>query len=278
MAQDLSYLGFGVGLRPSHYQTIVDTQPAIDWFEIVSEDFMVDGGRPLYFLDKIRENYPLVMHGVSLSIGSSDPLDWDYLHQLKKLVDRAEPRWVSDHLCWTGVDGINLHGLLPMPFTEEAVDYVVGRVRQVQDFLGRQILLENVSSYIEYTVSEMTEWEYITAVAEKADCLLLFDVNNAYVNAFNHGFSALDFVNGLPVERVQQFHMAGHDHCDTHIIDTHDNAIVDDVWKLYAASLKRFGSVSTLIERDDNVPPIEGLLLELNQAKEIYRATEKNDV
>ena len=277
MSQNLSFLGFGIGLRPSHYQAIVDTRPSIDWFEIVSEDFLVEGGQPLYYLDKIRQDYPIAMHGVSLSIGSSDPLNWDYLRQLKQLIDRAQPRWVSDHFCWTGVNGVNLHGLLPMPFTEEAIDHIADRVQQVQDFLGRQILLENVSSYIDYTVSEMTEWEFIAAVAEKADCLLLFDVNNVYVNAYNHHFSAKDFINGIPVGRVQQFHMAGHDNCQTHIIDTHDHAIIDDVWVLYEAAVKRFGLVSTLIERDDNIPAIDEMALELNQAKNIFNKVQEQE-
>lgn len=276
--QDLSYLGFGIGLRPIHYQAIIDSKPAIDWFEIVSEDFMVAGGAPLYYLDKICENYPIVMHGVSLSIASSDPLNWDYLHKLKTLIERVEPRWVSDHLCWTGVNGINLHGLLPLPFTTEAVNYVAERIQQVQDFLGRQILMENISSYIDYSISEMTEWEYVSEVAEKADCLILFDVNNAYVNGFNHGFNAMDFVNGLPAKRVQQFHMAGHDNCQTHIVDTHDNTIIDDVWTLYEASIKRFGAVSTLIERDDCIPSIDEMLIELNQARTIFKKVQEQEI
>lgn len=277
MPRDLSYLGFGIGLRPTHYESIIESRPTIDWFEIVSEDFIVDGGAPLYYLEKIREHYPLVMHGVSLSIGGTDPLDQDYLHKLKVLMDRADPCWVSDHLCWTGVEGVNTHGLLPLPFTQEAIDHVAERTLQVQDFLGRQILLENISSYVDYTVSEMTEWEFMTAVAEKADCLLLFDVNNAFVNAFNHEFSAMDFINGLPPERVQQFHIAGHDHQGTHIIDTHDHEIVEGVWALYEASVRRFGAVSTLIERDDNIPNITEMLQELEHAKSIYNRVNETE-
>jgi len=277
MSQDLSNLGFGLGLRSCHYETIIDDQPDIDWFEIVSEDFIVDGGSPLFYLEKIRDLYPLVMHGVSLSIGSADPLNMGYLKRLKALIDFLDPRWVSDHFCWTGVDGVNTHGLLPLPFTAEAIDYLVERISQVQDFLGRQILLENISSYVDYKVSEMTEWEFISAVSEKADCLILFDVNNAYVNAFNHGFSAIDFVNGLPASRVQQFHMAGHDNRNTHIIDTHDHDITEDVWSLYETSVKRFGAVSTLIERDDNIPDLTEMKQELEHAEEIYNRALKTE-
>lgn len=270
MEQNLKYLGFGLGLRPTHYETIVDTRPEVDWFELVTEDFLVDGGQPLYYLDKIREHYPLVMHGVSLSIGSTDPLNRAYLNRLKQLIARVQPRWVSDHFCWTGIGGENLHGLLPVPYTKEAVEHIAERVIQVQDFLGRQILLENVSSYVDYTVSEMTEWEFITEIANKSDCLLLLDINNVYVNAFNHGFSAEDFIDGVPVNRVQQFHMAGHDNCKTHIVDTHDAPIIDSVWSLYKTAVKRFGTVSTLIERDDNIPNMDEMLEELNRSRLIF--------
>ncbi|TAM44516.1 MAG: DUF692 domain-containing protein, partial [Gammaproteobacteria bacterium] len=238
-------LGFGLGLRTDHYEAILAGTPQVDWFEIISENYMVPGGKPLHFLDRVRERYPLVMHGVSLSIGSTEPLNRDYLRQLKQLADRVQPAWMSDHLCWTGVHGKNMHDLLPLPYTEEAVAHVAERVQQVQDFLGRRILLENVSSYVTYKQSAMTEWEFLNAVVEQADCLILLDVNNIYVSSFNHGFDPLDYLNAVPTERVQQFHLAGHRNLETHIIDTHDEPIVDPVWELYRAAVRRFGRVST---------------------------------
>jgi len=262
-------LGFGLGLRTDHYETILETRPQVDWFEILSENYLVPGGKPLHFLDRIRERYPVVMHGVSLSVGSTDPLNYDYLRQLKTLAARVEPAWISDHLCWTGVHGRNMHDLLPLPYTEEAVAHVACRVQQVQDFLGRRILLENVSSYVTYRQSAMTEWEFLNAVVERADCLVLLDVNNIYVSSFNHGFDPLDYLNAVPVERVQQFHLAGHRNLETHIIDTHDEPVVDPVWDLYRAAVRRFGGVSTMIERDDHIPPLAELLAELDQARRI---------
>lgn len=267
--------GFGIGLRPNHYQEIIDTCPTIDWFEIVSEDFLVDGGNPLYYLDKIRAHYPLAMHGVSLSIGSCDPLDEDYLQRLKSLADQIEPMWVSDHLCWTGVNGVNMHDLMPLPYTEEAVNHVVQRVQQVQEYLNRQIMLENVSSYVTYRQSEMTEWEFLTAIAKKADCLILLDINNIFVNAFNHQFDPREYLSYMPPDRVKQFHIAGHDHCQTHIIDTHNRAVPQNVWELYAEAVKRFNSAATLIERDANIPPLAELVAELDQAKRIYHQVNK---
>ena len=262
-------LGFGLGLRVEHYQTILDTRPSIDWFEILSENYLVPGGKPLHYLDRIRADYPVVMHGVSLSIGSSDPLDLDYLKQLKLLADRVAPVWLSDHLCWTGLNGTNLHDLMPLPYTEEAIEHVAARVRQVQDFLGRRILLENVSSYVTYTQSEMSEWEFVRAILERADCLMLLDVNNIYVSSYNHGFDARTYLGAIPVERVQQFHLAGHTNHGNYIVDTHDHPVIDPVWDLYAHAVRRFGHVSTMIERDDNIPPLHELLAELDQARAI---------
>ncbi|MCK5813997.1 MAG: DUF692 domain-containing protein [Cocleimonas sp.] len=262
-------LGFGLGLRKEHYQAILDTSPNVDWFEVLSENYLVPGGKPLYFLDAINERYPMVMHGVSLSIGNNDALNFDYLQQLKTLSERINAHWISDHLCWSGLDGVNAHDLLPLPYTAEAVTHVATRIKQVQDFLERRILIENVSSYVSYTQSAMTEWEFLSAVAEEADCLLLLDVNNIYVSSVNHEFDPLDYLNGVPKERVQQHHLAGHSDYGDYIIDTHDHDIVDPVWNLYAEAVKRFGHVSAMIERDDNIPDLSVLMQEYQQMKQI---------
>jgi uncharacterized protein len=263
------YLGYGLGLRPDHYLDILAQRPAVDWFEALTENYLVPGGKPLYFLERIRQHYPMVLHGVSLSIGSTDPLNTDYLHKVKTLAERIDAAWVSDHLCWTGAKGIQLHDLMPLPYTEEAIRHVADRVMQAQDILGRQLLLENVSSYLSYRMSRLTEWEFLNAVAEAADCLILLDINNIYVSAYNHGFDALDYLNGIAPERVRQFHLAGHRNLGTHIIDTHDEPIVDAVWELYADAVRRFGQVSTMIERDDNIPPLAELIAELEQVRRI---------
>ncbi|MBA2653517.1 MAG: DUF692 domain-containing protein [Gammaproteobacteria bacterium] len=264
-----NYLGFGLGLRPNHYHDILANKPPVDWFEVITEDYLVPGGNRLHFLDQITDNYPVAMHGVSLSIGSCDPLDWDYLQQLKNLAARIKPRWISDHCCWTGVNGTNLHDLLPLPFTSEAVKHVAERISQVQDYLQSQILIENVSSYVTYSHSEMSEWDFMRQVAEEADCLILLDINNVYVSSYNHHFDPLDYLKGIPAERVRQFHLAGHSNFGTHIIDTHDHDIIDPVWDLYAFSVQHYGFVSTMIERDDHIPPIDELLVELNKARSI---------
>lgn len=275
---DYPCLGFGLGLRVPHYETILATLPKIDWFEVISENYMVPGGKPLNYLDRIREHYPMVMHGVSMSIGGTDPLNQAYLKQLKGLAERIEPVWISDHLCWTGADGKNLHDLLPLPYTEEALKHVADRVSQVQDFLGRRILLENVSSYVSYRHSEMAEWEFVAALAERADCLLLLDVNNVYVSSVNHDFNPVEYLQGIPVHRVQQFHLAGHSNCGDYIIDTHDAPIIDPVWHLYAEAVRRFGDVSTMIERDDNIPELSELLAELDQARRIAQSVQHRAV
>ncbi|MFA5959596.1 MAG: DUF692 domain-containing protein [Tatlockia sp.] len=265
----LPSLGMGLGLRTEHYQSILESLPAVDWFEILTENYLVDGGGPLYYLDKVRAHYPLVMHGVSLSIGSLDPLNFDYLTKVKQLAKRIEAKWISDHLCWTGVHQRNMHDLLPLPYTEERIQQVVERVQCVQDFYQQQILLENVSSYITYNESEMTEWEFLTEIAQRADCFILLDINNIYVSAFNHGFDPETYLNAIPVNRVQQFHLAGHLQCEDYIIDTHDHPVIQEVWELYAKAVQRFGDVSTLIERDDNIPPLETLQQELAYAKHL---------
>ena len=267
-------LGFGLGLRTTHYEAILETKPALDWFEIISENYMVSGGRPLANLMRIRADYPMAMHGVSLSIGSSDPLNIAYLRELKKLADRIEPTYISDHLCWTGTAGKNLHDLMPIPYTEETIVHVVDRVRQVQDFLDCQILLENVSSYVTFAQSEMAEWEFLRTIAERADCHILLDINNIFVSAFNHGFEPIEYIEGIPVDRVRQFHLAGHENRGDIIIDTHDAPVINPVWELYAKACERFGPVSTMIERDDHIPPLEELLVELDHARQIANDVE----
>ncbi|HXV06437.1 MAG TPA: DUF692 domain-containing protein [Burkholderiales bacterium] len=259
--------GFGLGLRTAHYEAIAARQPAVDWFEILTENYLVPGGRPLQWLDRIRADYPLAMHGVSLSVGSTDPLDLDYLRAVKALAQRIDPLWISDHLCWTGVAGKNLHDLLPLPYTEAALRHVVARVQAVQELLGRRILLENVSSYVEFEDAEMTEWEFLAQVARQADCLILLDVNNIYVSACNHGFAADDYLAGIPAERVQQIHLAGHSHCGEYIIDTHDAPVADPVWALYERAVQHLGPVTVMIERDDRIPPLPELLAELERAR-----------
>jgi uncharacterized protein (UPF0276 family) len=267
--QKPEYLGFGLGLRPQHYEDILEGSPDIDWFEAISENYMVPGGQPLALLEKIRARYPLVLHGVSMSIASTAPFNRKYLADLMALVDRFEPAFVSDHLCWTGVHGVNLHDLLPVPYTREALDHVVARIQHVQDYLKRPFAIENVSSYVQYKHSEMTEWEFLAEMTQRTGCWLLLDINNIFVSAFNHDFDAMDFINAIPQDRVVQFHLAGHEHATTHIIDTHDAIVPQPVWDLYRAAVKRFGPVSTLIERDDKIPPLDELVEELSNARRI---------
>lgn len=267
-------LGFGLGLRPQHYADLLERPddappPRVDWFEIISENYMSAGGRPLMNLDRVRERFPLVMHGVSLSIGSIDPLDPEYLDSLKALAERVNPAWISDHLCWTGVDGVNLHDLLPLPYTEEALAHVVSRIEQVQNHLGRRIALENASTYVTFNHSEMTEWEFLAEMAKRADCDLLLDVNNIYVSGFNHEFDPIDFIEGLPAERIIQIHLAGHEHNKTHIIDTHDAPVIEAVWSLYAETIRRLGPITTMIERDADIPPFADMEAELDKARAI---------
>ncbi|MFN0317109.1 MAG: DUF692 domain-containing protein [Burkholderiales bacterium] len=261
--------GFGLGLRTAHYEEILCSKPRVDWFEVLSENYLVPGGKPLHYLDRIRERYPCVMHGVSLSAGSCDPVDWDYMKQIKALAARIEPNWISDHLCWTGVAGKNSHDLLPIPYTDEALRHTALKVRQVQDFLGQRILLENVSSYVSYRESRLTEWEFLSALSAEADCLLLLDVNNIYVSAFNHDFDAEEFLRGVPACRVGQIHLAGHSHCGEYIIDTHDAAVADPVWGLYEKAVEILGPVPAMIERDDRIPPLADLVAELDIVRRI---------
>ncbi|HEV8692387.1 MAG TPA: DUF692 domain-containing protein [Ideonella sp.] len=262
--------GFGLGLRTDHYADFRAT-PApklgVDWLEVISENYMVPGGKPLAHLDAIRRDVPMVMHGVSLSIGSTDPLDAQYLRQLKALADRIEPAWISDHLCWTGVDHHNLHDLLPLPYTEAALRHVAERVLRVQDALGHRLLLENVSSYVGWAADEMSEWQFIAELAKRADCELLLDVNNVYVSAVNHGFDPKAFIDAVPAGRVRQIHLAGHETTDEGLIDTHDHPVCEEVWALYRHTIARLGPLPTMIERDDNIPPLPELLEELGRAR-----------
>ena len=273
----MTIAGFGLGLRPPHYEDVLSESfgthtgavHSIDWLEVITENYLVPGGKPLNYLDRIRSKYPLVMHGVSLSIGSTDPLDIGYLHAVKDLSRRVEPAWISDHLCWTGVEGRNLHDLLPLPYTEEALTTVVARVGQVQEILGRQLLLENVSSYLTYRESDMSEWEFLREVAERADCAILLDINNIYVSSVNHGFDARAYLHAVPKNRVRQFHLAGHSDMGGHLLDTHDHPIAEPVWNLYRDAVAHFGDVPTMIERDDNIPALSELVAELDMARDI---------
>jgi hypothetical protein len=261
------FLGFGLGLRTDHYQHIIENKPQVDWFEIISENYMVDGGKPLANLDKIRADYPMVMHGVSMSIGSTDPINIRYLAKLKTLMERVEPKWFSDHLCWTSVNHINSHDLLPLPYNEATITHIVDRIQQVQEYMGRQMLIENLSSYVTYDESEMTEWEFVNEIARRADCYLLLDINNIFVSANNHHFIPEQYIDGIDSDRVMQFHLAGHSYSGDMIIDTHDHPVCDPVWELYEYALQRFGAVSTMIERDDNIPDFPELRDELAVAE-----------
>ena len=261
------YLGHGVGLRPTHYPAILDDGLRADWFEVISENYMLRGGRPLHVLERVRAERPIVMHGVSLSLGATDPLNEAYLDDLRTLAARFEPAWVSDHLCWGSYGPHYAHDLLPLPYTEEALDHVARRVGAVQDRLGRQILVENVSSYVAYAHSAMSEWEFLSAVAERADCGILLDVNNIYVSAVNHGFDAEHYLAGIPVGRVGQIHLAGHTDNGTHLLDTHDHPVRAEVWDLYRSAVRRFGRISSLVEWDEHIPPFEDLLAESERAR-----------
>jgi uncharacterized protein (UPF0276 family) len=267
--------GFGLGLRTDHYAEILAAPCKVDWFEILSENYMIPGGKPLAMLDAIRRDYPMVMHGVSMSIGSADGPSGAYLQELKTLMRRVEPLWISDHLCWTGVHGHNMHDLFPLPYTEETVTHVVRNIKRVQDYLERPLLLENVSSYVSFTSDSLTEWEFVSAIAEESDSLILLDVNNIYVSSVNHGFDPHDYLNAIPANRVQQIHLAGHSDHGNYIVDTHDHPVADPVWALYADALRRFGPVATMIERDDNIPPLAELVAELQQARDIAGNTLK---
>ncbi len=262
-------LGHGIGLRSKHYGRFLEERPAVDWVEAISENHLAPGGRPNAVLEKVRRDLPVVLHGVSLAIGSVDPIDARHLKALRELVHRIEPAYVSDHLCWGRHQGRYAHDLLPLPFTEEALELVIDRVRTVQDVLQRQILLENVSSYLQFEESTMTEWEFLRRIAEGADCGILLDVNNIYVSAKNHGFDPLDYLAGVPADRVGQFHLAGHSDKGSYLLDTHDGEVPDPVWELYRAALRRFGRVPALVEWDDHIPPLEEVVAQSALARRI---------
>jgi len=260
-------LGIGVGLRTVHFRHILSKRPPVDWFEVLSENFMDTEGHPLWVLDQIAERYPIALHGVSMSIGSTDPLDREYLRKLKALAARTRAHWVSDHLCWTGVAGRNVHDLLPMPYSEEALRHTAARVRQVNEILERPLVLENPSSYVEFASSTMTEWEFLSRLAEEADCGLLLDVNNVYVSSFNHGFDPRVYIDGVPADRVVQYHVAGHTNKGTHILDTHSDHAVAEVWELFSRSCRRTGNVATLYEWDEDIPNFDVLHAEALKAR-----------
>jgi uncharacterized protein len=270
------HLGFGVGLRSVHFSHIVREWPAVDWFEIISENFLDSAGRPRYVLEQIAERYPIVMHGVSLSIGSTDPLDFDYLAKLKRLAQEVNARWISDHLCWTGVAGRTSHDLLPLPLTEEALAHVIGRVRTVQDFLGRPLVLENPSSYVTFAASTMPEWEFLSRLAAETGCKLLLDVNNVYVSSRNHDFDPREYLRSIPHHRVMQFHLAGHTDLGTHCIDTHDGRIVDTVWELYREAVALTGETATLLEWDAKIPTFDEVHAEALKARQLIERSSKN--
>lgn len=261
-------LGIGIGLRTTHFGHILSQKPEIDWFEILSENFLNTEGRPLYVLDQVTERYPVALHGVSLGIGNSDPINREYLARLKGLARRTRARWVSDHLCWTGIGGRNTHDLLPMPYSEESLAHTVARVKQVSDILERPLVLENPSSYVQFAQSTMTEWDFLARLAEEANCGLLLDVNNVYVSSFNHGFDPNEYIDRIPADRVVQYHVAGHTNKGTHIIDTHSDHAIDAVWALYRRAWQRTGAAATLYEWDEDIPDFEVVHQEALKARD----------
>jgi hypothetical protein len=264
--------GIGIGLRVPHYQHILEKKPVVDWFEIISENYMIEGGRPLAILDQILEQYKVVQHGVSMYFGSPQPLNREHLKRLKSLVRRTGTPWLSDHLCWGSVDGRYTHDLLPLPYTWEAVEVAAANIRRVQDYVEVPVVLENVSSYAEFHDSEMTEWEFLTEVVERADCGILLDVNNIYVSSINHEFDPAEYVDFIPAERVAQMHIAGHSRYERFILDTHDHPVIDPVWKLYERALARTGPTATLLEWDDRIPPFEEVHNEALKARKYLDA------
>jgi len=267
-------LGIGIGLRVPHYQDILKKKPAIDWFEIVSETFMVDGGKPLEILDMVLEHYPIIQHGVSLYLGSTDPLDWEYLKKLKTLAKRTKTPFLSDHLCWGSVHGSYSHDLLPIPYTFEAVIHTAERIKAVREYLEIPVCVENVSSYAEFNASQMSEWQFLSEVSERADCGILLDVNNIYVSASNHDFNPYDYLHNIPIDRVAQIHIAGHSEYEKYLLDTHSAPVKDEVWGLYAETIKLIGRTNTLLEWDGNIPSVETVHTEALKANRFIKALE----
>ena len=267
--------GVGIGLRVPHYQHILEKKPVVDWFEIISENYMVDGGKPLAVLDSILDQYRVVQHGVSMYFGSADPLNREHLKRLKSLVRRTGTPWLSDHLCWGSVDGRYTHDLLPMPYTFEAAEVTAAKIRQVQDFVEVPVVVENVSSYAEFHISEMTEWEFLNEVVERADCGILLDVNNIYVSSQNHNFDPKEYLEAVPAERIAQIHIAGHSKFERYTLDTHDHPVLDPVWDLYARAIQRCGPTATLLEWDDNIPSFDEVHAEALKAKKYLTAATK---
>jgi len=271
---DFPNLGTGIGLRPPHYADVAAGRAPVDWLEVISENFMVEGGNPRRMLRAARERHPVVLHGVSMSLGSMDPLDDRYLEALAALAREVQPAWISDHLCWSSFGGHSAHDLWPLPYTEEALEHVAARVARVQEQLGRRILVENVSSYVTFRHSTLSEWEFLAALAERADCGLLLDINNVFVSARNHGFDPIAFLDGVPVARVGQYHLAGHSDKGTHLLDTHDHPVCDDVWALFRHAVRRLGPRATLLERDDDIPPLDELCAEAQRAADVAAGAE----
>ena len=259
--------GLGLGLRSKHFNYILENNPQVDWFEIISENFMDSGGRPRHVLRRIAERYPVVMHGVSLSIGSADNLNFEYLAKLKNLAAEIEPLWISDHLCWTGISNLNSHDLLPLPLTEESLKHVCRKIRQAQDFLGRPMVFENPSTYLTFKQSTIEEWDFLRFMTEETGCGILLDVNNVYVSAYNNDFDAAHYIEQLPHESIVQMHLAGHRNCGDYIIDTHDNRVAPEVWKLFSRAWNLTGGVATLLEWDSGIPDFDAYHAELLKAK-----------
>ena len=268
--KDLPNLGFGIGGRPKHFNDLLESSPNIDWLEVISENFLIEGRKSTHYLEQLCDKYTVIPHGVSLSIGSSDPLDPVYCKKLKSLIDKINPPWFSDHLCWTSDSGHNMHNLLPLPYTTEVTQYIADKIKALQDMMGRPFILENVSSYLEFEGSNMPEWEFINLIAEKSDCGILLDVNNVYVSAQNHSFDPMTFINAMPKERVVQYHIAGHTHKGPYLFDTHGAPICDEVWDLFSKTVPIFGDVPVLIERDEDIPSLDEIVNELDYARKLY--------
>lgn len=274
-------VGIGVGLRSPHYSYILENRPKISWFEAISENYMgldsLDGGRPIQILEKVRENYPIVLHGVSLSIGSIDEINFKYLDRLRQLIERIHPLWVSDHICWTGVNGENLHDLMPLPYTEETVEHLTEKILKAQDFLKRPLVFENVSAYLSFKHSEMTEWEFLNEIVQRTGCGLLIDVNNVYVSSVNQNFDPVTYLSAIPKTSVAQIHLAGHTVSENCLIDTHDSPVSEKVWDLYGLAIQLYGNVPTLIEWDDKIPDFSVLEAESLRAEKLQRLNLKED-